>query len=296
LADAASAEAGQAGHGVQDGPVGGSGRAARAGPVDRWVGWRSDGYVLRVDPDRVDLLRFRRLAADARRGQRSDAERVGLLAEALGLWRGVPLAGLRGEWAARMRDSWRLERLEAALEWGRAALRLGQHAVVIPVARELTEEHPHNEALAVVLVRALAADGRRGEAADHCKTVSQRLRTELGTDPGPELRELQRAVLNDQPLRPVPPSPAPPATPPAVPAQLPGDVRGFAGRTGHLARLDTVLATAAAEAPTAVVITAVSGTAGDPAVYFGSGGEGEFQAGEVAGAASVEGVAVPVGV
>ena len=50
--------------------------------------------------------------------------------------------------------------------------------------------------------------------------------------------------------------------PDVVPAQLPADVYGFAGRVEHLARLDVLLATAGAEAPTAVVITAVSGTAG----------------------------------
>ena len=167
-----------------------------------------------------------------------------MLDEALGLWRGVPLAGLRGEWAARQRDSWQLERLEAVLEWGRAALRLGQHAQVIPVVRDLCQEYPHNEALAVVLGWALAADGRRDEAAEHCRTVSHRLRTELGTDPGPALRELQRAVLGDRPLPALSPPPRPAATPTVVPAQLPADVPGFAGRTAHLAGLDTVLATA----------------------------------------------------
>jgi DNA-binding SARP family transcriptional activator/tetratricopeptide (TPR) repeat protein len=234
--------------------------AAGGGPVR--VVRRADGYALDVDPDRVDLLRFRRLAAEARRGERSDAERVGLLDEALGLWRGVPLAGLAGEWAGRQRDSWQLERLEAVLDWARAALRLGQHAQVIPVARDLGEQYPHNEALAVVLGWALAADGRHDEATEHCASINHRLRTDLGTDPGPALQELQQAVLADRPLPTLPPPPRPAATPPTVPAQLPGDVPGFAGRTAHLARLDAVLATAAADAPTAVVITAVSGTAG----------------------------------
>ena len=86
---------------------------------------------------------------------------------------------------------------------------------------------------------------------------ADRLRTELGTDPGPALRELQRAVLGDRPLPALSPPPRPAVTPPAVPAQLPADVPGFAGRTAHLAGLDAVLATAAAQAPTAVVITAV---------------------------------------
>jgi DNA-binding SARP family transcriptional activator/Tfp pilus assembly protein PilF len=248
--------------------AGGGEPGGPARPEDRWIVWQPTGYVLRVDPDGVDLLRFRRLAAAAGRGERADADRVALLEEALGLWRGVPLAGLRGEWAVRQREMWGLERLEAAVEWGRAALRLGQHARVVPVMRELTEEHPHSEALAVVAGWALAADGRPNEAAELCAAVAHRLRTELGIDPGADLRRLQDAVLAGEPLPPLPaPPPGPPAAPaepaepPAVPAQLPGDVPGFAGRAGHLARLDGMLA-AAAGAPTAAVITAISGTAG----------------------------------
>jgi DNA-binding SARP family transcriptional activator/tetratricopeptide (TPR) repeat protein len=220
------------------------------------------GYVLRVDPDGVDVLRFRRLAAEARRPERSDPERVGLLDEALGLWRGVPLAGLGGAWAAAERDSWSLHRLAAGLDWSQAALRLGQHADVIPVARELAEAYPLDEALAVVLARALAADGRRAEAAALCAEVSHRLRREADVDPGPQLRALHQAILANESLPPLPPAPASAASAVPVPAQLPGDVPGFAGRAEHLSRLDTLLATAPAAAPTAVVITAVSGTAG----------------------------------
>ena len=235
--------------------------AAAAG-AERWIRWQAGGYVLQVEADRVDLLRFRRLAASARRSERTDAERVALLDEALRLWRGVPLAGLRGEWAARMRDGWWPERLEATVEWGWAALRLGHYARVVPVLRDLVEQHPYDEPLAVVLGWALGADGRRGEAAEHCRAVSHRLRQEAGVDPGPQLRALHRAVLGDQPLPALPPPPTPVASPAVTPAQLPGDVPGFAGRVEHLARLDALLAGAATEAPTAVVITAVSGTAG----------------------------------
>jgi len=265
LTTTAGAEVGQAGDAGGDeaaADAGSGGPGAGAGRVgERWVAWGPNGYVLRVEAEQVDLLRFRRLAAEARRKECSDADRVELLEQALGLWRGVALAGLGGEWVLRQRESWQLERLEAALEWARAALRLGQPARVVPVARELAEEHPYSEALAVVLGWALAADGRRDEAAALCKTVSDRLASDLGTDPGPDLRGLQQAVLDGRPLPPLRPLPAPSATPAAVPAQLPGDVPGFAGRGEHLARLDALLADAA-EAPTAVVISAVSGTAG----------------------------------
>jgi two-component SAPR family response regulator len=69
----------------------------------RWLASRSDGYQLRVDPDDVDVLRFRRLVNDAGRGERSDAERVQRLDEALALWRGTALDQLTGNWAENTR-------------------------------------------------------------------------------------------------------------------------------------------------------------------------------------------------
>jgi DNA-binding SARP family transcriptional activator len=56
------------------------------------LAYRSGGYVLQVDPDVVDLHRFRRLVAAAGQPRLADVERVGLLGQALGLWRGAPLA------------------------------------------------------------------------------------------------------------------------------------------------------------------------------------------------------------
>jgi DNA-binding SARP family transcriptional activator/tetratricopeptide (TPR) repeat protein len=258
LARAASAEMTGTGEVVADGPAG----TAGAGRPGDWLAWQPGGYILRVDPDQVDLHRFRRLTSAARGHECPDTERVRLLAAGLDLWRGVPLAGLTGDWATRRRDSWQLERLEAAIAWAQAALRLGQHATAVAVLRDLAEQHPHSEPLAVTLARALAADNRTSEAIAECKAVSDRLHRELGTTPGQELRTLQHALLNDLPLPP-PAPPAPPAAiPMVVPAQLPADVSGFAGRSGHLAHLDMLLSTGVIDAPTAVVITTVSGTAG----------------------------------
>jgi DNA-binding SARP family transcriptional activator len=76
------------------------GAQPQVGPVRR-----AGGYVLQVDPDQVDLHRFRRLVAAAGDGAQSDAGRAGLLREALGLWQGPPLGDLTSQWAARMRDS-----------------------------------------------------------------------------------------------------------------------------------------------------------------------------------------------
>ena len=81
---------------------------------------RSGGYVLEVEPERVDLHRFRRLVAQARDPRRPDGDRIVLLREALDLWRGEPLSGLTGPWPARVREAYRGERLDAAVLWAQA--------------------------------------------------------------------------------------------------------------------------------------------------------------------------------
>ena len=220
--------------------------AGAAGEPEPLVSWQPGGYTLRVDPDRVDLHRFRRLAAAARR---PGPERVTLLAAAMDLWRGTPLAGLGGEWAARQRDSWQLERLDAAIAWAREAVRVGAHTAVIPVLRDLVDDHPHSEPLATELVRALSADNRTGEAIAECRAACDRLHRTLGVGPGRELRTVRQALLSGAPL--VPPAGAGPLV---VPAQLPADVAGFVGRRAEIARLDGL--------PAAGGVLAVSGTAG----------------------------------
>src|SRR5262245_56244822 len=66
------------------------------------------GYVVRVEPDAFDLLRFERLVAEA---QDSSPERAAsLLREALDLWRGAALADLSGESFAQT-ERLRLEEL-----------------------------------------------------------------------------------------------------------------------------------------------------------------------------------------
>ncbi|MFC8667311.1 BTAD domain-containing putative transcriptional regulator [Streptomyces sp. NPDC057199] len=259
---------------------------------------RSGGYLLDAAPEQVDVHRFRRLIDRARGPGQPDGERVLLLREALGLWRGEPLAGLDGPWAVRVREAWRRRRVDAAIGWAHAELRIGDPLAVIGLLPDLLGEYPLVEPLAEVLMRALHAVGRGAEALDHYAAIRQRLAEELGADPGPGLREAHRAILQGHPSRPssrgtrgqpqslltqaqaqaqaqaqvlsaqtpvAPPTtrwPASPATwPTEIPAQLPIGVRGFTGRGEELVRLEAVLA-AAAEQSAPVVISAVSGTAG----------------------------------
>jgi DNA-binding SARP family transcriptional activator/tetratricopeptide (TPR) repeat protein len=218
---------------------------------------RSGGYVLDVDPDRVDVLRARRLMAEARDPVRADRERVDLLDEALTLWHAEPLAGLGGEWAARTRQTLRQLHVDVVLAWSQAQLRQGNAGVVIEPLTGLSGEHPLVESLAAALMRALYAVGRTSEALDRYADVRARLADELGTDPGPELRHVHQSILRGEPTAGGPR----PAPRPVVPAQLPMDVDGFTGRVEELERLDAVLARRDSR-PTAVVVAVVWGSAG----------------------------------
>ncbi|MFE7194539.1 BTAD domain-containing putative transcriptional regulator [Kitasatospora sp. NPDC057541] len=170
----------------------GSGTAAR---IER----RHAGYVLDIDPELVDLHRFRRLVEQGDDRQRDDEARAATLAEALGLWRGEPLAGLAGEWAAQVRASWHRRRLDAVMRWAQAEFRLGRPTAVISAVPDLTIEYPLAEPLEYVLIQALHAAGRGAEALDRYGAVRRRLAEELGAGPGKELQTLYRTVLTGDP-------------------------------------------------------------------------------------------------
>ncbi|WP_233159068.1 AfsR/SARP family transcriptional regulator [Actinophytocola xanthii] len=222
---------------------------------------RPAGYVLDLDADLVDLHRFRRLVEHGRDPRLGDAQRSAALGEALALWRGTPLANLSGAWVEQVRDVWHQARLDALVQWARLCLRLGHAAEVIGVLQDVVAEHPLVEPLEVLLMRALRAAGRDAEALHRFAAVRQRLADELGTDPGAELRDLHQAILRGEP-EPAPASARPVSPPVSPPAQLPPDTAVFTGRGSQLRHLDGLLAGVSAAGSTAVVISAVSGTAG----------------------------------
>jgi DNA-binding SARP family transcriptional activator len=163
----------------------------------RLVG-RGSGYQLEVDPQMVDLHRFRRLLAAARGVGSDDAERAKLLGQALGLWSGPPMAEIPGQWAAQTRTGWQQERLDAAVQWADAELRLGRGSELIGPVRSLLVDHPLSEPLVVVLIRALVAAGREAEALDYYATTRARLGDELGVEPGHRLRAVHQALLRGE--------------------------------------------------------------------------------------------------
>ena len=184
------------------------------------------------------MLRFRELVAQSRPARVDDRLRVFRLREALELWRGEPLAGVAGAWAARIRETLWQEHIDATVMWARAEIRLGNASAALSPLIDLAETHPTLETAAATLMWALYAAGRPSDALDRYEKTRKRLRDALGADPGPELRAAYQAVLQHDTtvLAGGSARPAEPAGP--VPAQLPADVSAFTGRAGELAELD----------------------------------------------------------
>jgi DNA-binding SARP family transcriptional activator len=230
---------------------------AGAGEVAPRIERRLAGYALDVDPDRVDLIRFTRLADRGLDPRCTDADRASLLGAALQLLsRGAPLGGVPGAWADQVRDSWHRRRLATVVGWALAELRLGRPELVISPLADLAAEHPLAESLEEALMRALHAAGRSAEAIERYAALRRRLADHLGVDPGSELQTLHEALLRG--ALPVAVSPAPVPDNDPSPAQLPPDVLVFAGRDRELRRLDRV---AVADERGTALIT-ITGTAG----------------------------------
>jgi YVTN family beta-propeller protein len=178
------------------------------------------GYALRVADGELDLQRFDGLV---RRGHAAllegDADRAAtLLGEALELWRGPPLADLAYESAVRGEVERLEERRLAALEERiEADLASGRHAEVLAELTVLTAEHPLREQLRAQHMLALYRSGRQADALAAYRDARRTLVAELGLEPTPALRRLERAVLEQDPELGIPDALPPPPQPRASP-------------------------------------------------------------------------------
>jgi DNA-binding SARP family transcriptional activator len=210
------------------------------------------GYRLDLDRDYVDLHRFERLLGTRGAGQgQTDGERAVLLAAAAGLWRGTPLAGLPGGWAARFRERLERQRLDLLVERADVEMRLGRPEVVIEELRDAHTEWPLSELLLGRLLRALYRAGRGAEALDCYATARERFVEEIGAEPGPALRRIHEAILHETPL---------PVAHTTVPAPSQTDHPGQAARATRLG------------GPTGVVRATGAGEETGPSGTTGAGG------------------------
>jgi DNA-binding SARP family transcriptional activator len=143
---------------------------------------RTPGYLLRVDDGELDLERFEELTAEARR--RPPREARDELARALSLWRGPPepVAARLDELRAAAFEDW----LQASVECGDA---------VVPQLEELVAREPLRERPRALLMLALYRSGRQADALELFRRTRELFVEELGIEPGPELRELEQAML-----------------------------------------------------------------------------------------------------
>lgn len=164
---------------------------------------RPPGYVFHLQPGELDLQRFEELARDGRNE------------EALVLWRGPPLVDLREErFADDARRRLEDERLAVVEDRIDADLAAGRNAQLVPELETLLAEHPLRERMHAQLMRALYASGRQADALDAYRRARRALNDELGLEPGPELQELERKILQQDPeLAPRRPSRASPSRP-----------------------------------------------------------------------------------
>jgi ABC-type transport system substrate-binding protein/DNA-binding SARP family transcriptional activator len=160
------------------------------------------GYLLRVEPGELDLDVFELLFAEGCRAlEEGDAERAAAkLRVAEKLWRGRPLADLEFEPFARVEverlEELRLAAVEARIE---AELELGRDQELVPELEALVDEHPLRERLRSQLMLALYRCGRQAEALETYRVGRSLLSQELALEPSPRLRELEQAILRQEP-------------------------------------------------------------------------------------------------
>jgi class 3 adenylate cyclase/DNA-binding SARP family transcriptional activator len=182
---------------------------------------RPPGYALELPQEQLDLIRFERLVAAGRdalaEGETDSA--AARLAEALALWRGPALAEFASEPFARLEGA-RLEELQlgALEERIEADLACGRHAELVGELESLVLRHPLREGLRRQQMLALYRSGRQAEALASYRAARRLLTEELGLEPSPALRELQRRILDQDPQ--LEPTVEPPAeTPAAAPSR-----------------------------------------------------------------------------
>jgi len=220
------------------------------------------GYELVVDTDHLDALAFEALLATGRDALvAGDVDRGGsTLRAALGLWRGDALPEFAdAEFARTQLTRLRELRLTALEDRIEADLALGAHGQVVGELETLTTEHPFRERLWELRMVALYRGGRPADALRAYQEARRILGEELGLDPGPKLRDLDREIAQRDPnleldrRRPL----ATPASEPRRTAIEPSE--RFVGRRAELSRLEELLERAIAGDRVVAVITAEAG-------------------------------------
>ncbi|MFE2041555.1 tetratricopeptide repeat protein [Streptomyces sp. NPDC059477] len=250
---------------------------------------RTNSYVLRTEPDRVDLRRYTAWVHQSRALRESDTgTALRLLDEADDLWHGEPLAGIAGTWPEHLRAALGETRVTAAMTRTDILLGTGRYTDAVPVLLPLVAEHPLDEATAERLAIALYGSNRTAEATRLVQRTRQRLVRDIGLDAGRRLHRVHQGILSGTSARELlrlgegegagrqgargdngtgdggGAGGAPVAVRPAghAPDNLPRDIP-WVGRRDELRRLGAILREDGGDAPGAVVtVEAIHGMGG----------------------------------
>ena len=162
---------------------------------------QGNGYLIAVEGESLDALRFEREVERGRRLLAADPEQaVDCLQKALALWYGLPYGDL-GSTPALVPEVARLEELRVTAVEHRIEgdLAIGNHRLVIGELDTLAHEHPYRERLRALHMLALYRSGRQADALRSYQKLRRLLADELGIDPSLELRELEQQILEQDP-------------------------------------------------------------------------------------------------
>jgi len=163
---------------------------------------REPGFVVRVEPGELDAARFERLFEHGRSSLVAGDPQaaVDCFDEGLSLWRSRALADLLDEPFGRAAGE-RLEERHLLCREERfdALLSLGRGAELVGELESCVAEHPYRDRLLGQLMLALYRSGRQADALAAYQRGRRLLATELGLEPGPQLRELERRILEHDP-------------------------------------------------------------------------------------------------
>jgi predicted ATPase/DNA-binding SARP family transcriptional activator len=199
---------------------------------------REGGYQLVVRSDELDLDQFERALG-------AEGDGADQLRDALALWRG-PAAGGTYPDGVRLElerlDELRLTALERRID---ADLDRGLHADLVAELEALVADQPYRERLREQLMLALYRAGRQADALEAFSQARQQLVNDLGIEPGAALRELEGAILRQDPalVAPARPHGLDGVGLPTPPTPLVGRTLELAAVTGLLRRSDVRLLT-----------------------------------------------------
>ncbi|GIH75440.1 SARP family transcriptional regulator [Planobispora longispora] len=231
---------------------------------------RTNGYMLQVDERQIDSFTFEAYVSQARRARDNHGldEAIKHYRQALDLWRGPALGGMRSRlvqlWANELNE----HRIAANEECIELELELGMHHELIGELTRLVKAYPLREGLVGQLMVALYRSERQAEALQVYRDARTMMVDELGIEPHERLQQLEYLILTsaedldlaEQPGQAAPRRSSEAAKPPTM---IPGAIADFTGRDAQVRLIrEKIINSPAGAVRFAVPTVAIIGRAG----------------------------------